>query len=125
MLAVKIEIRAGSFYTVGRHLAIANDKGYKYSLGDNELALSRLNRNLLPIYFLLPLIHLYLSTSRSNRIEDTNTIPMPVAGSANTTFKKNLIDNTVLGKTIKPSEALDGLLIINRGTFEGLKQTLK
>ncbi len=141
LLAVRIENNSESFYTIGRNLTITNGKEYEYTLIENEMAFKQLKQKPAThlFYLLLTPLNIFSTTNQSNGVQTTETIfpiglvlgpgitaiNMITAGSANKKFKKDLMDHNVLGKTIKPGETLDGLLIINSETFESLKLKLK
>ncbi|MDX1461464.1 MAG: hypothetical protein R3359_00290 [Marinirhabdus sp.] len=140
VLAVKIENHSDTFYTVGRNLNVQNGSGFEYSLLDSEMAFSTLKQKPATYLFYLLLTPLNLQTieNKNGFQEAKNIFPiglilgpaitggnMIVAGSANKKFKADLESNNVLGKTIKPGETLDGLLIINSATFESLRLKLK
>lgn len=138
LVAVKITNSTSEDLVFGKDFSLAYANGSDVRIMDLEKTFSTLKQSSASylFYLLLTPVNLYTTETRNGFQETTSSTPiglilgpgltvgnMIAAGSANTKFKTEMVDNNIYGATIKQGETRVGLIGIKSYSHDAL--TLK
>jgi hypothetical protein len=132
LIAVKITNNSGGDLVFGKDIKLTYGNGSEVVLMENEQVFKVLKQQTATYLLYLLLTPITLNTSSNG--QQTSSVPIGyvvgpglaganiiIAGSANGTFKEELLKYNITGTTIKNGSTVYGLVGINSPNFEGIK----
>lgn len=140
LVAVKITNNSDKDLIFGQDISLTYENGNGINIMDTDLVFSSLKQNTMPylFYLLLTPMKFYKTETINGEIIETSSTPIGVvigpglaagnmiaAGSANTKFKSELMNNSLNGMVIKKGETKSGLIGIRADSYDAIKIKVK